>query len=204
MDMQDRRVRRTQKSLARALIALTLEKGYEAITIRDITDRAEVGYATFFRHYHDKNALLQDVLDVVLDELTGLLQSPMSDTNHILTGTLIFHYVQEHSEVVHVLLSSRGSASMLRRIIEAGTQSVFIQNTPLPDSLIPPEIAAYHLIASTISLIQWWVEREMPYTPETMGVIYQELIARPTQAAAFNHLIEEAISPSIPAKDQSV
>lgn len=40
MDMQDRRVKRTQKALARALIALTLEKGYEAITIRDITDRA--------------------------------------------------------------------------------------------------------------------------------------------------------------------
>src|SRR5437879_11312519 len=53
MDLQDRRVKRTQKALARALIELTLEKGYEAITIRDITDKAEVGYATFFRHYHD-------------------------------------------------------------------------------------------------------------------------------------------------------
>src|SRR5258708_1996316 len=197
MDMQDRRVRRTQKSLARALIALTLEKGYEAITIRDITDRAEVGYATFFRHYHDKNALLQDVLDVVLDELTGLLQVPMSDTSHVMTGTLIFRYVQEHSEVVHVLLSSRGSASMLKRIVEAGTQSVFIQNPPLPDSLIPPEIAAYHLISSTISLIQWWLERALPYPPETMGIIYQELIARPTQAAAFNPREVETNSSSI-------
>ena len=50
MDTQDRRVRRTQNLLAKALIALTLEKGYEAVTIRDITQRADVAYATFFRH----------------------------------------------------------------------------------------------------------------------------------------------------------
>ena len=112
MDMQDRRVRRTQKALARALISLTLEKGYEAITIRDITDRAEIGYATFFRHYHDKDALLKDVLDVVLDELTSLLSAPMSEANHETIGTLIFRYAQEHSEVVLVLLSSRASADL--------------------------------------------------------------------------------------------
>lgn len=185
MDMQDRRVRRTQKALARALVDLTLEKGYEAITIRDITDRAEVGYATFFRHYHDKDALLKDVLDVVLDELIGLLQTPMNGTDHAATGTLVFRYVQAHNEVVHVLLSSRSSSTMVRKIIEAGTQSVFSQNALLAESSVPPEIAANHLVTSTISLIQWWLEHEMRYTPEQMGLIYQELIAQPTHAAAF-------------------
>jgi AcrR family transcriptional regulator len=190
MDTQDRRVKRTQKALARALISLTLEKGYEAITIRDITDQAEVGYATFFRHYHDKDALLKDVLDVVLDELTGLLTAPMSQANHETIGTLIFRYAQEHGEVILVLLSSRGSTTLARRMIEAGTQSVFNQNAPLADSHVPPEIAANHLVTSTISLIQWWVEHEMPYPPEQMGVIYQELIARPTFAAAFDRGLE--------------
>ena len=187
MDVQDRRVKRTQKALARALIGLTLEKGYEAITIRDITDRAEVGYATFFRHYHDKDALLKDVLDVVLDELMGLLQAPMSDTKHAATGMLVFRYVQEHSEVVHVLLNSRGSSALVRRIIEAGTESVFSQNAPLTGGLVPPEVAANHLVTSTMSLIQWWLEHQMPYSPEQMGLIYQELIARPTHNAAFEH-----------------
>lgn len=191
MDTQDRRVRRTQKLLAKALIALTLEKGYDAITIRDITDQAEVGYATFFRHYHDKDALLKDVVDVVLDDLTGLLQSPMSDTNHEMTGTLIFRYVREHSEVVHVLLSSRGSAALVKKIVEAGTQSVFNQNAPIAESAVPPEIAAYHLVTSTISLIQWWVQREMLYPPERMGIIYEKLIARPAYETAFDRSIEE-------------
>jgi AcrR family transcriptional regulator len=185
MDMQDRRVKRTQKALARALIALTLEKGYAAITIRDITDRAEVGYATFFRHYHDKDALLKDVLVVVLDDLTGLLQAPMNSAPHVVTGTLIFRYVQEHTEVVHVLLSSHRSSAMAREIVESGTQTVFNQNEPLAESFIPPEIAAYHLVTSTISLIQWWLDHNMPYPPEQMGLVYQELIARPTHVIAF-------------------
>jgi len=185
MDMQDRRVKRTQKALARALIALTLEKGYEAITIREITDHAEIGYATFFRHYHDKEALLEDVLYVVLEELTALLQVPMHVADHTVTGTLIFRYVQEHSELVHVLLSSHKSSDMARTIVEAGTQSVFSQNAPLDESIVPPEIAAYHLVTSTISLIQWWIEHQMPYPPEQMGAIYQELIAHPTHILAF-------------------
>ncbi|HEY3992205.1 MAG TPA: TetR/AcrR family transcriptional regulator [Ktedonobacteraceae bacterium] len=191
MDTQDRRVKRTQKALARALISLTLEKGYEAITIRDITDQAEIGYATFFRHYHDKDALLKDVLDVVLDELTSLLTVPMNETNHETIGTLVFRYAQEHNEVILVLLSSRGSSTLVRHMIEAGTQSVFNQNAPLAESHVPPEIAANHLVTATISLIQWWVEHEMPYPPEQMGVIYQELIARPTFIAAFEHREEE-------------
>jgi AcrR family transcriptional regulator len=186
MDTQDRRVKRTQKLLARALIALTLEKGYAAITIRDITDRAEIGYATFFRHYHDKDALLKDVVDVVLDDLTGLIKVPMSETSHELTGRLIFRYVEEHSEVVHVLLSSRGSTALVKKIVEAGTQSVFNQNAPVARSTVPPEIAAYHLVTSTIALIQWWVEHDMPYPSEQMGRIYEELIARPAYVAAFH------------------
>jgi len=190
MDMQDRRVKRTQKALARALISLTLEKGYDAITIRDITDQAEIGYATFFRHYHDKDALLKDVLDVVLDELAGLLTVPMHEADHKMTGTLIFRYVQEHNEVVLVLLSSRGSARLVRRIIESGTQSMLSQNSAPSESRIPPEIAANHLVTSAVSLIQWWIEHEMPYSPEQMGLIYQDLIARPTFAAAFDHPME--------------
>src|SRR5438876_10846293 len=88
MEIQDRRVRRTQRLLARALIALTLEKGYEAVTIRDITERADIGYATFFRHYHDKDELLQDVLDVVLAELIELLCPAKSATDPAAIGVL--------------------------------------------------------------------------------------------------------------------
>jgi AcrR family transcriptional regulator len=186
MDGQDRRVKRTQRLLAQALIDLTLQKGYEAVTIRDITEYADVGYATFFRHYPDKDALLQEVLEVVLDELLHLLQPWQADDDPVAVGTLLFRYVQDHSQVCRVLLSSRGSTALMQQMIEAGTRNVLQQNTPLEGSPVPVEIAAHHLVAASISLIQWWLDHAMPYPPEHMGVIYHELIARPTRTVAFS------------------
>ncbi len=185
MDGQDRRVKRTQRLLARALIELTLEKGYEAVTIRDLTERADVGYATFFRHYPDKDALLQEVLEVVLDELLNLLQPGPVSSDPAAIGTLLFEYVRSHSEVCRVLLSSRGSAGLMQQVIETGTRNVLARHTPRADSLVPPAIAAHHLVTSAIALIQWWLDHGMPYPPAHMGLIYQELIVRPTEAVAF-------------------
>ena len=182
MQTQDRRIRRTQQLLARALIALTLEKGYEAVTIRDITERADVGYTTFFRHYRDKDELLSDVLEVVLEELTSLLCSPSASTDTTSIGTLLFRYVQEHSEVVHVLLASH---ALRQRLVERATQTTMNEHKALPESSVPLEVAAQHIVASSMALIDWWLKRQMPYTPERMGQIYEELIIRPTRAVAF-------------------
>jgi AcrR family transcriptional regulator len=185
MDGQDRRVKRTQNLLAKALIALTLEKGYESVTIREITEYADIGYATFFRHYHDKDALLRDVLDVVLVELTTLLLPHETTDDATTIGTLIFRYVRDHHEMVQVLLRSNSSAIIVKRVVGAGTSRVMLENSPKINSVVPMEIAANHLIASTIALIQWWLDHQMPYPAEHMGQIYHQLIAGPTREIAF-------------------
>lgn len=192
MESQDRRIKRTQQLLAKALIALTLEKGYEAVTIRDITVRADVGYATFFRHYHSKDALLHDVSDVVLAELKGLLPgAPNVDVEAV--GPPLFHYVEEHANIIRVLLSSRGTSSLVQHIIEITSQDVLNENSALEGSVVPIEIAAYHLINASIALIQWWLEHDMPYTPERMGAIFHALIIQPTRTVAFSPTPQEAL-----------
>jgi AcrR family transcriptional regulator len=185
MQTQDRRVKRTQNLLARALIELTLEKGYEAVTIRDITQRADVAYTTFFRHYHDKDALLQDVLEVVLEELVALLQPHMPTGDPSEVGALLFRYARDHSEVSRVLLHTRGSRALILRMVAKGSQRVLQEHHARSGSPVPAEVAANHLVASSIALIQWWLEHDMPYSPEQMGVIYRDLIYQPTVAAAF-------------------
>lgn len=185
MESQDRRVKRTQRLLAEALIALTLEKGYAPVTIREITERADIGYATFFRHYHDKEALLADVLEVVLDELIGLIQAKQPAGDPAEVGTLLFRYVGEHSALCQVLLSSRGSQTLVRQIMESSTRQVLDDNQPQPDGLVPPEIAAHHLVAAALALIEWWLANQQPYPAERMGQIYRDLIVLPTHALAF-------------------
>jgi AcrR family transcriptional regulator len=181
---QDRRVKRTQRLLAEALLALTLEKGYEAVTIRDITDRADVGYATFFRHYPDKDALLQEVAEVVMGELMALLP-PAPEADPAVSGTLLFRYIRTHEAVCRVLLGSKGSPQLLSRIVAEGSQEVLSEHTARATSVIPPEIAAHHLVASTLTLVQWWLDHDMLYPEEQMGVIYRDLINLPAISQAF-------------------
>jgi len=50
---------------------------------------------------------------------------------------------------------------------------------------VPLEIAAHHIVTSTISLVRWWLDHQMPYPPERMGMIYHEFIIRPTSEVAF-------------------
>ena len=181
LDPTDRRVKRTQRLLAEALIALTLEKGYDAVTIRDITERADVGYATFFRHYSDKDALLHDVAHVVMQQLLDLL--PKGDPTEM--GVKMFEYLRVNSAVCRVLLGSHGSMQMLAQIAAQGAELVLRDHTPRPDSVIPPEIAAQHMVASLLALIQWWLDHDMPYPPDKMGEIYQRLIVQPVMEHAF-------------------
>src|SRR5260370_934700 len=55
----DRRVARTRATLRHALHPLILKKGYEAITIKDICDAANVGRSTFYAHSKSKGGLMR-------------------------------------------------------------------------------------------------------------------------------------------------
>ena len=182
---QDRRVQRTQNLLAKALIALTLERGYEAITIQDITERAEVGYATFFRHYRNKEALLEEVVEVVLADLLERLSPPVPTNPPSEVGLLLFEFVETHSQLIQVLLHSRGLAQAMERVVETSTEKMLKDWQGLPDSPIPAEIAANHVVTASIALIQWWLDHNKPYPVSQMGQIYYQLIMQPTVSLAF-------------------
>jgi len=55
----DLRVKRTHLLLRQALMELMPEKGFQAITVQDIVDRAMINRATFYEHFTDKYALLE-------------------------------------------------------------------------------------------------------------------------------------------------
>jgi AcrR family transcriptional regulator len=183
MDRTDRRVKRTQKLLQDALIGLTLEKGFEAVTIREITDRADVGYATFFRHYPDKDALLADVLETMKDEFQALLApySMVSDPEK--TGALLFEYVEQNCDLCRVLLDSTDIMTLLKPVHEIGKSDDALMLNFSSQRLVPVEVALSHFMSSLVMLIRWWLDHGMPYPPERMGQIVAELIIRPVIGA---------------------
>jgi len=167
------------------MVELTLERGYDAVTIRDLTERADIGYATFFRHYPDKEALLRDLLEGVLDGLMERLEPVSADDDPAHTGLVVFRHVKAHAPLYQVLLASQRSVDLLSRALEVGVESINRSFAAREGSIVPVEVAAQHVIRSFMVLIEWWLDHGMPYSPERMGRIFQALIMDPTREAAL-------------------
>ena len=182
MDKTDRRVKRTNRLLQEALIELSLERGYEAVTIRDITERADVGYATFFRHYPDKEALLGAILQTMKDNFTETLEPHWIVSEPEQGSAMLFQYVEDNFELCKVLLDSASTMALLRPLQDIALQDVIAGFEVLPESSIPAEMAANHLVSSLIMMVRWWIEKGRPYTPEQMGQFTAELVIRPLVA----------------------
>ncbi len=87
----DRRVRRTQRHLRESLVSLILERGWDAVTVRDVCEHADVGRSTFYVHYADKENLLLsgfDELAGALAELTRGSGKPFAFAEPLLTHAL--------------------------------------------------------------------------------------------------------------------
>ncbi|TMS00617.1 TetR/AcrR family transcriptional regulator [Nonomuraea basaltis] len=108
----DRRVRRTRRAVQEALVALILEKGYDAVTVTDIIDRADVGRSTFYAHFTDK----QHVLFSNLDELAFLHPAPAIRPGELFAFSLpMFEHVCEQRQLVRALLGRRSGGLVVAR-----------------------------------------------------------------------------------------
>ena len=183
----DRRIRRTQKLLGDALIALILEKGYDAITIKDITERADVAYVTFFRNYDSIEGLLKQRLEAVVVELIAQLETQYADHDAAREGTLIFEHVAGSRTLYSILFTSAGALGVVRHLKQTIASKVYTDCRDagaLLDNL-PLEVFANHYASALLGLIQWWLENDLPYPPDRMGEIFSDLLINGTWTATI-------------------
>ena len=185
MEQVDRRVRRTKKSLKDALIALVLEKEYDEITIQELTDRADIGYRTFFRHYSDKDQLLMDVMSTTMTELRELMAPPTLElytpsefkAAYIKDSVVLFQYVQENSDLFRVLL--RSERTIIESVMAFVCQEFMTTFGSLGEPDIPIAITANHMVWATLGLVRWWLDSDMSNSPVVMGEYMVRLVVQP-------------------------
>jgi AcrR family transcriptional regulator len=181
----DRRTQRTRQTLSDALIALIQEKHYDAITVQDICDRANVGRSTFYAHYQDKDDLLASNFQQVMHNLGS--QVEWRDSQFVFPIAPLFKHVQEHHHLYKALVWSGGFDVLLR----TGQQQWRAQIeqhlvTLLPQGRtpsIPADVATAYLAGALQTLLLWWLERKLPYSPERMDEIFQQLVMPGVNAA---------------------
>src|SRR3974390_2246858 len=90
---RDTRLTRTRPALCSALLSLLEQKTFEQVSIREITARAGIGYATFFRHYPDKEALLNDLAARQIRQLLGMTLPILYTVDSRSSATALCAYV---------------------------------------------------------------------------------------------------------------
>lgn len=179
----DRRVRRTRGALARAVLELAAERPFGELTIRELTAHADVGYATFFRHYANKEELLLDVLGGIVGDLAELLQPSAAAGRLEDTGLELFRYVADQAPALRVLFDAQRTGTLERDLRTAVRDRVLASPAFRPPPELPAELTAHHLAAASLSLVGWWLDRGMPHPPEVMARVYARLVVAPTRSA---------------------
>ncbi|MBX3083311.1 MAG: TetR/AcrR family transcriptional regulator [Anaerolineae bacterium] len=174
--IEDLRVYRTRKLLQQAFIELTEEKGFAALTVRDITERAMVNRSTFYRHYLDK----YDLLDQYLSEISGLFddrEGQSERSSHEVPSTLIdlLRHMQQFAGFYRAMLGAKADPlleqrfrqKMEKRVLSCADQARSEQTSP-PGA--PPINLVYTTTAAAgCSAIVWWLEHDQPYPLEHLA-----------------------------------
>ena len=177
MRKTDRRVQRTRDVLQQALIELLHEGSYDAITIQEIADRANVGRTTFYLHYRSKDALFMQCHEAIVSHFQFGPRFPRSQA--VLLGPdappgliAAYRHLAESRTLFVRLFGGKDGLLILQRLwdwsaedIDASLRAAF----PDADSAIPIDVLAHYLAGAQIALLHWWLEHPHHHTPETLA-----------------------------------
>lgn len=192
----DRRVMRTRSALRQALRELIREKGYEALTVDEITKHADLGRATFYLHYKDKDdLLLEEFSQLAQERVRALSEVPFSvwmrgPEDNVAGGAnkpiqpflMVFQHVADNAELYRILLKNQSSNRIAGRIREILIESIneFVQTKAKTDPIpimfeIPVEFLAAYFNGALVSSIDWWLENMEQVSVEEMTRMFQRL-----------------------------
>lgn len=176
----DRRIQRTRQSLQDALLALILEKGFEAVTVQDVIDRANVGRSTFYAHFQDKEALLLSGFEHLQAEFEKYLQSGSvtNDSPWALSLTM-FQHAQSQRRLYKAFAGKQGgnvALAHIQKYLSAVLYDHLKKQLSTRKKSPPAEIVTHYLASSFIALLTWWLDTDSTYTAEQMNDYYLRLV----------------------------
>jgi AcrR family transcriptional regulator len=178
----DRRTARTRRALHDALIALILRKGYEAVTIQDIIDEADIGRSTFYTHYNGK----EDLLRGRFDELRADLDAARCDAAREHNGgkdeplpfsRALFEHACGYKHVYRALAGNRGGLVAINEIRRVLSELVKDELPPGPDdNPVVRELAVRFVVGTFLTVLTWLLERKPKLTPAEADKMFRHLV----------------------------
>ena len=146
---------RTRAALRSALIALLARNDFPDVTVAMIVEEADVGYATFFRHFADPTALLTDIADTTITEFMTTMMPNLLSADRVQVTRALVDFIGDRAALCRALLIGGGEVvrrDAMARAIEHGRAVPVIFD---PD--IPLDLAVTHAVNAIFSTVAWWL-----------------------------------------------
>jgi len=180
----DRRVARTRATLHHALMSLILKKDYEAITIKEICEAANVGRSTFYAHYTSKDDLkrsgLEHLRSVLVDRHREALSKQPDIGDRSLSFSLtMFEHARSHIDLYRAQVGSRGgnvALGTIRQILCELVRDELAANAGKnPADAIPREFVVQYVVGAYMAVLTWWLDRGAKLPPERIDAMFRRL-----------------------------
>lgn len=173
----DRRRERSRAALTEALLSLLEEAAFDQITVQEIVHRAGIGYATFFRHFPDKQALLGSL---AADEIRGLIDLTLpvlASVDARASALALCAYVQARRALWSALLTG-GAAAILREefIRQANLVGGGVEGG---ESWPPRDLVVPFAIGGVLDILTWWLRQDEPVDQERVAGLLADLVIAP-------------------------
>lgn len=163
----DRRVRRTQKALHAALLALIQERGWDAVSVQDVCRRADVGRSTFYLHFADKEELLVSGFG----DLRTAMREHVAKGGPLAFATALLEHAREYHPLLKALAGRRTANAVQRGFIEV-VKDLVAEDLPAG----PMHAIAVSYVAGALwELLQWWLEQRKPPPAAELAAAFKRL-----------------------------
>ena len=186
---EDRRVRRTKKLLTHALTKLLEKKQVNEITVKELTDLADMNRGTFYLYYKDIYDMLEKIEDEMFQKLDVIAQThEHGDITQEVKPLLLdlFRFIGENQEMCRVLLSPNGDINFLHRLYEAIRERIREIWADQVEAVSEKEFDYRYsfVVFGCAGMIRAWVNRNCQETDLQMAELADAMIRRGTMASA--------------------
>lgn len=180
----DRRVLRTRNALRAALMELMVERGWDAIDVQALCDRADIGRSTFYQHYSNKEELLKQNFAGLRDALLAQASQGAGDSPLGFVPPLLDH-VHEFQSVFRALIGRRSGHYVQDRFRDLLVELVRAGGTvPLRRGRSwQAEAQAHYLAGALFELLVWWLGSNRPHQPREVQTLFDRWSQAVTSSA---------------------
>jgi AcrR family transcriptional regulator len=165
-------------------MSLILRKGYEAITVQDIIDEADVGRFTFYAHYTGKEDLLRSGFQTLRAELTEAQRTARTNIDGSRDEPLgfslaMFEHASGYTDVYRALVDGRGGVVAVNEIRRILSEIVKKELSGVRhDETVPQEVRIEFVVGAFLTVLIWWLERRPKLTPSQVDTIFRRLVIK--------------------------